>query len=77
MLAGTVYLFKTMPTGFIPSQDSGFMFGVTQGPPGYFVRLDEPRIIRPWGTSFTPTPMSGRLGAFTTSRQSGILLRQY
>ncbi len=32
MLAGTVYLFKTMPTGFIPSQDSGFLFAVTQGP---------------------------------------------
>src|SRR5205823_84967 len=29
MLGGTVYLFFTMPTGFIPSQDSGFMFGVT------------------------------------------------
>ena len=32
MLAGTIYLFKTMPTGFIPSQDSDFFFGVTQGP---------------------------------------------
>ncbi len=32
MLAGTVYLFLTMPTGFIPSQDSNFFFGVTQGP---------------------------------------------
>ncbi len=32
MLAGTVYLFKTMPTGFIPSQDSGFMFAATLGP---------------------------------------------
>jgi HAE1 family hydrophobic/amphiphilic exporter-1 len=29
MLAGTVYLFMTMPTGFIPSQDSGFIFGIT------------------------------------------------
>jgi hydrophobic/amphiphilic exporter-1 (mainly G- bacteria), HAE1 family len=29
MLIGTVYLFRTMPTGFIPSQDSGFIFGVT------------------------------------------------
>jgi HAE1 family hydrophobic/amphiphilic exporter-1 len=28
-LAGTVYLFTTMPTGFFPSQDSGFIFGVT------------------------------------------------
>ncbi|HYW47876.1 MAG TPA: efflux RND transporter permease subunit [Bryobacteraceae bacterium] len=32
MLAGTVYLYKTMPTGFIPSQDSGFMFAATMGP---------------------------------------------
>ncbi|MGO9242773.1 MAG: efflux RND transporter permease subunit [Bryobacteraceae bacterium] len=30
MLAGSLYLFFTMPTGFIPSQDSGFVFGVTQ-----------------------------------------------
>src|SRR5262249_22753295 len=29
MLMGTVYLFFTMPTGFIPSQDSGFLFGVS------------------------------------------------
>ena len=28
-LAGTVYLFTAMPTGFFPSQDSGFIFGVT------------------------------------------------
>ncbi len=32
MLAGTVYLFVTMPTGFIPSQDSGFMFAAVMGP---------------------------------------------
>jgi len=29
LLVGTVYLYFTMPTGFIPSQDSGFIFGVT------------------------------------------------
>ena len=29
MLVGTVYLFLHMPTGFIPSQDSGFILGVT------------------------------------------------
>jgi len=28
LLGGTLYLFFTMPTGFIPSQDSGFAFGV-------------------------------------------------
>src|SRR5450432_3765133 len=32
MLVGTVYLFTTMPTGFIPSQDSGFMFAAILGP---------------------------------------------
>jgi len=31
MLAGSCYLFFHMPTGFIPSQDSGFLFGVTKG----------------------------------------------
>jgi len=29
MLAGTIYIFRTMPTGFIPSQDSAFIFGVS------------------------------------------------
>jgi hydrophobic/amphiphilic exporter-1 (mainly G- bacteria), HAE1 family len=29
LLAGTFWLFFTMPTGFIPSQDSGFIFGAT------------------------------------------------
>jgi len=29
MLAGTVYLFRIMPKGFIPSQDSGFFFAFT------------------------------------------------
>jgi HAE1 family hydrophobic/amphiphilic exporter-1 len=29
MLAGTLYLFRTMPTGFIPSQDSGYILGVS------------------------------------------------
>jgi len=28
-LVGTVYLFTTIPTGFFPSVDSGFIFGVT------------------------------------------------
>ena len=32
MLYGSYYLFRTMPTGFIPSQDSGFMFGAMLGP---------------------------------------------
>ena len=44
MLGGTVYLFLTMPTGFIPSQDSGFLFGITMA--GQDISFD------PWpGTS--------------------------
>src|SRR5215471_2566459 len=31
MLAGTVYLFRSMPTGFIPSQDGGYILGVSMG----------------------------------------------
>jgi HAE1 family hydrophobic/amphiphilic exporter-1 len=31
MLGGTVYLFRTMPTGFIPSQDGGYILGVSRG----------------------------------------------
>ncbi|MGD1068660.1 MAG: efflux RND transporter permease subunit [Bryobacteraceae bacterium] len=34
LLFGTVYLFTTMPKGFIPSQDSGFLFGLTQAAQG-------------------------------------------
>ena len=29
LFVGTLYLFRMMPTGFIPSQDGGFIFGVT------------------------------------------------
>ncbi len=32
MLVGTVYLFETMRTGFIPSQDASAMFGAVLGP---------------------------------------------
>jgi HAE1 family hydrophobic/amphiphilic exporter-1 len=32
MLIGTVYLFQTMPKGFIPSQDQDFLFGIILGP---------------------------------------------
>jgi HAE1 family hydrophobic/amphiphilic exporter-1 len=32
LLGGTVWLFKIMPTGFIPSQDSGFFFSFVMGP---------------------------------------------
>ena len=54
--SGTVYLFMTMPTGFIPSQDSGFMFAVTHGPAGCLVRLDGAASHARSPRSFARTP---------------------
>jgi len=34
LLAGTVQLFRTVPTGFIPDEDQGYMMIVVQGPEG-------------------------------------------
>jgi HAE1 family hydrophobic/amphiphilic exporter-1 len=31
MLAGTIYIFLTMPTGFIPSQDGDYIMGISMG----------------------------------------------
>ena len=34
LLCGTYYLLRTLPTGFVPSEDQGFFFMVLQGPEG-------------------------------------------
>ena len=34
VLVGTVYLFMTMPKGFLPDEDQGFIFMFTEGPQG-------------------------------------------
>ncbi len=76
MLGGTVYLFLTMPTGFIPSQDSGFIFGVTHGRAGHFLRLHGASISAPSRTSSQHDPNVQSVGAFLPRRQSGIRFRQ-
>ena len=60
LLVGTVYLFFTMPTGFIPSQDSGFLFRLRAWPARIFRSNPWPNIcaryrrfvraIRMWST---------------------------
>ena len=76
MLVGTVYLFFTMPTGFIPSQDSGFMFGVTHGPAGHLVRIHgeaPPRHRRDRARG----PQRSDRGGVRDGRQPGVFLRGY
>jgi HAE1 family hydrophobic/amphiphilic exporter-1 len=33
-LYATVWIYKTVPTGFIPQEDQGFLIGIVQAPPG-------------------------------------------
>ncbi len=33
-LAATVWMYRTVPTGFIPQEDQGFLFVIVQAPPG-------------------------------------------
>ncbi len=33
-LAGTVWIYQKVPTGFIPQEDQGFLIGIVQAPPG-------------------------------------------
>ena len=63
MLVGTVYLFSTMPTGFIPSQDSGFMFAATLGPQDMSFDYMARRTPTPSARSFRAQPGSRRTSA--------------
>lgn len=33
-LVGTAWIYQTMPSGFIPAEDQGYFFGITEAPPG-------------------------------------------
>ena len=70
MLVGTVYLFETMPTGFIPSQDSGFLFGVMPGPAGHFVRIHGRPRAGGAAISCAPIPKSPTWASFVTGAGS-------
>jgi len=59
MLCGTVYLFLTMPTGFIPSQDTGFIQGATLASQDISFE-SMASISAPWATSSSTIPMSSR-----------------
>ena len=72
MLGGTVYLYMTMPTGFIPSQDSGFMFAGTLGPQG--IAFDSmARHQRAIAEVFRAQPDVEAVGAFVLDSNSGFI----
>ena len=65
---------STMPTGFLPSQDSGFMFGVTRA--GQDISFDAMARRRArWRTSSGRIPNVVRCRRFRDGRQPGRFLR--
>jgi HAE1 family hydrophobic/amphiphilic exporter-1 len=67
VLVGTVQLFRTVPTGFLPDEDQGFIFVFTEGPQGIsydgMVRhqkaLNDIIKTLPWVDSFNSTVGGG------------------
>ncbi len=70
VLAGTVYLFTKMPTGFLPDEDQGFIFMFTEGPQGISYdsmvehQLALSRIVmqQPYAEAFMSTVAGGNAG---------------
>jgi HAE1 family hydrophobic/amphiphilic exporter-1 len=70
VLAGTVYLFKVMPTGFLPDEDQGFIFMFTEGPQGisydsmveHQLALSKIVMQQPYTESFMSTVAGGNAG---------------
>jgi HAE1 family hydrophobic/amphiphilic exporter-1 len=70
VLAGTVFLFIKMPTGFLPDEDQGFIFMFTEGPQGISFdsmvehQLALSRIVmqQPYAESFMSTVAGGNAG---------------
>ena len=78
MLVGTVYLFTTMPTGFIPSQDSGFFFAFTMASAGHLVRVDGEASAARSREIVRARPECRRTsGAFRDGRQPGLSVRAH
>jgi len=82
VLAGTVQLFRTVPTGFLPDEDQGFIFVFTEGPQGIsydsMVRHQQALndIVRPlpWVDSYNSTVGGGSASISQTSNQGRIFI---
>jgi HAE1 family hydrophobic/amphiphilic exporter-1 len=70
VLAGTVYLYRTIPTGFLPDEDQGQIFMFTEGPQGisfddmvkHQVALAKIVADQPYVDSFMSTVAGGNAG---------------
>ena len=72
LLGGTLWLFFTMPTGFIPSQDSGFFFGITLA--GQDISFDSmARHQQAVATIMQRDPNATVVGSFVQSGNSGVV----
>jgi HAE1 family hydrophobic/amphiphilic exporter-1 len=82
ILVGTVQLFRTVPTGFLPDEDQGFIFVFTEGPQGIsydsMVRHQQALndIVRPlpWVDSYNSTVGGGSSSISQTSNQGRIFI---
>ncbi len=72
LLGGTLWLFFTMPTGFIPSQDSGFFFGFTLA--GQDISFDSMvKHQRAVMSVLQHDPNGVQVGAFVQGGNSGVV----
>ncbi len=82
VLAGTVQLFRTVPTGFLPDEDQGFIFIFTEGPQGisydsmvrHQLALNDLVMKLPWVDSFNSTVGGGNASVSQTSNQGRIFI---
>jgi len=82
VLAGTIQLFRTVPKGFLPDEDQGFIFVFTEGPQGIsydsMVRhqLALNKIVKqlPWVDSFNSTVGGGSSSVSQSSNQGRIFI---
>jgi len=72
LLGGSIWLFFTMPTGFIPSQDSGFFFGATLA--GQDVSFDSmARHQQAVASIMQHDPNATVVGSFIPANNSGVV----
>ena len=82
VLALTVQLFRTIPKGFLPDEDQGFIFVFTEGPQGIsydsMVRhqqaLADVVMAQPWVDSFNSTVGGGSSSIAQASNQGRIFI---
>jgi len=82
VLAVTVQLFRTIPKGFLPDEDQGFIFVFTEGPQGIsydsMVRhqqaLADVVMAQPWVDSFNSTVGGGSSSIAQASNQGRIFI---